>query len=217
MNKTFLTSIACMLASLPVHALESIYSDDVVVTANRVPQSRDSVLADVSVIEREEIERAGQSTLVELLRTQPGVEIESYGGPGALANVHLRGTNSQSVVVLVDGMRIGSATTGTTAFNQISPEQIERIEILRGPASSLYGADAVGGVIQIFTRRGDGKLQVNGYAGVGSYNTRQAGASASGGTDNTRFALNVSVLDSDGISAIQTHDGYDADDDGYRN
>jgi vitamin B12 transporter len=217
MKKTIMAGIISMLASLPVHAQESIYSDNVVVTANRVAQSRDNVLADVSVIEREEIERAGQSTLVELLRTQPGVEIDSYGGPGALANVRLRGTNSQSVVVLVDGMRVGSATSGTTAFNQIPPEQIERIEIVRGPASSLYGADAVGGVIQIFTRKGDGKMQVGGYAGYGSYNTRQAGASVSGGIDNTRFAFNVGSTNTDGISSFRTNQGYDADDDSFRN
>jgi vitamin B12 transporter len=217
MKKPTLAGIACVLASLSAHAQESIYADDVVVTANRVPQSRESVLADVSVIEREEIDRAGQSTLAELLRSQPGVEIDSYGGPGSLSNVRLRGTNSQSVVVLVDGMRVGSATSGTTAFNQIAPEQIERIEIVRGPVSSLYGADAVGGVIQIFTRQGDGKTRVSGYAGAGSYNTRQTGAGVSGGTDNTRYALNVSSINTDGISSYRTHQGYDADDDGFRN
>jgi len=217
MKKIIVAGIVYTLASWPVCAQETIYSDDVVVTANRIPQSRENVLADVSVIEREEIERSGQSTLAELLRSQPGVEIDSYGGPGALSNVRLRGTNSQSVVVLVDGMRVGSATTGTTAFNQIAPEQVERIEIVRGPVSSLYGADAVGGVIQIFTRQGDGKTRVSAYAGAGSYNTTQAGGGVSGGTDNTRYALNLGETHTDGISAIRTHQGYDADNDSFRN
>ena len=217
MKKIVLVGVASMLASSPVLALDSIYSDEVVVTANRIPQSRDSVLADVSVIERDEIERAGQSTLIELLRTQPGVEIETSGGMGQLATLHLRGTGSQAVVVLVDGMRVGSATSGLTPFNQISPEQIERIEILRGPASSLYGADAVGGVIQIFTRKGDGKPNVSGYAGYGSHDTRQGGVSVSGVTANTRMALNINSIATDGISALRTPSGLDADHDSYRN
>ncbi|HEY3327887.1 MAG TPA: TonB-dependent receptor [Novimethylophilus sp.] len=217
MKKTTLVSLIGLLASFPLYAHETIYSDDVVVTASRVPQSRESVVADVSVIEREEIEHAGQSTLVELLSTMPGVEIESNGGPGATANVHLRGTSSQAVVVLIDGMRLGSATLGTTAFNQISPEQIERIEIVRGAVSSLYGSDAVGGVIQIFTRQGAGKPHLSAYAGYGSYNTREGAASLSGAADNTRFALNVSSLATDGISSLRTKIGRDADDDGYRN
>lgn len=210
-------ALAGLLAAWPAHAQVSIYSDDVVITASRVEQSRESVLADVSVITRDDIERAGQSTLVELLRTQPGVQIESNGGPGANANVHLRGTHSQAVVVLVDGMRMGSATNGTTAFNQITPEQIERIEIVRGPASSLYGSDAVGGVIQIFTRQGAGKPNFTASAGYGSYDTRTASAGVGGTVENTRFALNVSSLDTDGISALKVSKGVDADHDGYRN
>lgn len=198
-------------------AESSIHTGDVVVTASRIPQPRDSVVSDVSVITRDEIERSGQSTLVELLSTQPGVQIESNGGPGATANIHLRGTSSQQVVVLVDGLRMGSATNGTTAFQQITPEQIERIEIVRGPASSLYGSDGVGGVIQIFTRQPEGKPAVNASLGYGSYNTKTASAGVGGKVDNTRFSLNVSSLDTNGISSLDTNIGKDGDDDGYRN
>lgn len=196
---------------------ESIYAGDVVITASRIPEPRESALSDVSVITRDEIERAGQSTLVELLRMQPGIEIESNGGLGMSSAIHLRGTSSQSVVVLLDGLRIGSATLGTTAFEQIAPDQIERIEIVRGPASSLYGSDAVGGVIQIFTRGSDSKPHMSASVGYGSHNTRQAAASINGAIDNTRYALNISSIDSDGISSLRTHAGHDADDDGYRN
>jgi vitamin B12 transporter len=217
MNKTAIVSLIGLLFSSSIFAADTIYSDDVVVTASRIPQSRENVLADITVIDRQEIERAGQSTLAELLSTQPGIEIESNGGPGATTNVHLRGTSSQSVVVLIDGMRIGSATLGTTALNQIMPEQIERIEIVRGPASSLYGSDAIGGVIQIFTRRGEGKPRFTASAGIGSYNTQQAAAGVSGAVEDTRFALNVSSLTTDGISSIKAKTGLDRDNDSYRN
>lgn len=218
MKKNVTASLIGLLFSSAIFAADtSIYTDDVLVTASRIPQSRESVLADVSVIDREEIERAGQSTLVELLRTLPGVEIESNGGIGQASAIHLRGTSSQSVLVLLDGIRVGSATLGTTAFEEISPEQIERIEVVRGPASSLYGSDAIGGVIQIFTKQGEGKPQLSASVGYGSYNTRQAAASFSGKVEQTRFALNVSSLESDGISALRNQTGPDADRDGYRN
>lgn len=217
MKKTTLASLVGLLFAVPAYAHDSIYSDDVVITASRIPQSLENVVADVSVIERDEIEHAGLSTLVELLRTQPGVEIESNGGFGATSNVHLRGTSSQSVVILVDGMRMGSATNGTTALEQISPEQIERIEIVRGPASSLYGSEAIGGVIQIFTRRGTDKPHFSAYLGYGSYNTREAAGSFSGKINDTSFALTASSQTTDGFSSLNTNSGRDADDDAYRN
>lgn len=220
MKKTISISFVGLSFVTPyIHAQaqESIYSNDVVVTASRIEEPRDSVLSDVSVIVREDIERAGQTTLVELLRTQPGVQIESNGGFGATSNVHLRGTHSQAVVVLIDGMRMGSATNGTTALEQIPTEQIERIEIVRGPVSSLYGSDAVGGVIQIFTRKAEGKPSFSANLGYGTYNTRKAGASVAGEMNGTGFALNVSSLDTDGFSTLDTNDGQDGDDDSYRN
>ncbi len=217
MKKTTLASLVGLLFAVPTYANEAVHTDDVVVTASRIPQSRENLVADVSVIDREDIEQAGLSTLVELLRTQPGVEIESNGGFGATSNVHLRGTSSQSVVILVDGMRMGSATNGTTALEQISPKQIDRIEIVRGPASSLYGSEAIGGVIQIFTRRGTDKPHFSAYLGYGSYNTREAAASFSGKVNDTSFALNASSQTTDGFSSLNTNTGRDADDDAYRN
>lgn len=212
-----LVGLVCPFIAFAEATEAGIHTSDVVVTASRIPQPRDSLVADVSVITRDEIERSGQSTLVELLRNQPGIQIESNGGPGATANVHLRGTSSQAVVVLIDGMRMGSATNGTTAFNQIPPEQIERIEIVRGPASSLYGSDGVGGVIQIFTRQPEGKLNWGASAGYGSYNTQTAAANVGGKIENTQFSLNVSSLNTNGISSLNTNLGRDADADNYRN
>jgi vitamin B12 transporter len=218
MNKTILASTIGLLFTTGAYAeATSIYTDEVVVTASRIAESRENVLADVSVITREEIERAGQSTLAELLSTQPGIQIESNGGLGATTNIHLRGTGSQAVVVMIDGMRVSSATTGTTTLSQILPEQIERIEILRGPASSLYGADAIGGVIQIFTRQGKGEPRLSASAGYGSNNTQQASAALSGSVGDTRYAASVASLTTDGISSFRTQSGRDQDHDGFRN
>ncbi|GBG13822.1 vitamin B12 transporter [Novimethylophilus kurashikiensis] len=217
MKKITVAGLAGLLSAVPAYAHDSIYSDDVVVTANRIPQPREAVLADVSVITGEEIARSGQSSLVEVLRTLPGVEIESNGGLGMASAVHLRGTSSQSVVVLVDGLRVGSATLGTTAFEQISPDQVERIEVVRGPASSLYGADAVGGVIQIFTKHGESKPVASVSFGYGSYNTRKATASLSGAIGDTRASLNISTLNTDGISSLRNQTERAADHDAYRN
>ena len=143
----------------------TVVADETVVTASRIPQLQRTIIADTTVITSGEIKRAGQSTLLELLQTQPGVEITTNGGIGKTSGLFLRGTNPGHVVVLIDGMRVNSATAGTTTFENLPLAQIERIEILRGPASSLYGADAIGGVIQIFTKKGKGKPHV--YAGAG--------------------------------------------------
>lgn len=217
MKKISVVSAIALLTPAVAHALDSIYTIDVVVTASRVPQMRENVLADVSVIGHDEIQRTGQSSITELLLTLPGVEIESNGGLGSASAIHLRGTGSQAVVVLLDGMRIGSSTTGTSAFELISPDQIDRIEVLRGTASSLYGADAVGGVIQIFTKHGKEKPHVSASVGYGSDNTRKATAGLSGAMDNTRFALNISMTDTNGISSKRTIIAPESDRDNYRN
>ena len=217
MKKTVVSCLIGMSYSFHSFAQETIYLNDTVVTASRVTESRENTLADVSVIEREEIEKSGLSSLVELLASQPGVEIESNGGFGQAATIHLRGNGSQAVVVLVDGMRMASATNGTTTFQDISPEQIERIEIVRGPASSLYGSDGIGGVVQIFTRQASDKPQLSAFLGYGSYHTLQGATHLSGKVENTAYALNVSTLNTDGFSTLKIATGQDADKDAYRN
>jgi vitamin B12 transporter len=192
--------------------------DAVVVTATRTPTRVSAVVSDVSVISREEIDQAGQSSLVEILQAQPGVEIAQNGGLGTNASVFLRGTNSDQVLVLVDGLRVGSATAGTTAFQNIPTSQIERIEIVRGPMSSLYGADAIGGVIQIFTRSADGPVRPRASAGYGTYHTQEYTAGIGGGADTT-FNVNAGYLASRSFSAIDdpTSPSFNPDRDGYRN
>jgi vitamin B12 transporter len=198
-------------------------SDEVVVTATRTPQRVNQLVSDVTVITRDQIEQTGHSSLVEILQAQPGMQITSTGGLGTTTSVFMRGTNSDHVVVLMDGVRVGSATAGTTAFENIPPSQIERIEIVRGPMSSLYGADAIGGVIQIFTRRSDGPVQPRGSAGYGSYHTQAYTAGVGGTVGDTSFNINAGYLSSRGFSAIREadpaafFDAFNPDDDGYRN
>ncbi|MDO9364991.1 MAG: TonB-dependent receptor [Methylotenera sp.] len=218
MKKSTIASLVSLAFTSPVFAAENINLEDVVVTASRTQQARTDVVGDVTVINREEIERAGAGSITDLLRTQPGVQISTNGGAGTGSSVYLRGTNADHVVVLVDGLRINSATLGTTSFENIPLAQIERIEILRGPASSLYGADAIGGVIQIFTRKAEaGKPLVHAAVGLGSYDTKTAETGISGSVNALKYGINVSSFDTDSFSAKRIRTGKDADDDSYRN
>jgi vitamin B12 transporter len=197
----------------------------VVVTATRQTTRINEVIADVSVIEREAIEQAGPTTLPELLSRQPGLHVIDNGGPGKAANIFMRGTSAGHTLLLVDGMPLGSVTSGNPSLHNLPLSQIERIEILRGPASSLYGSDAIGGVIQIFTRRGEGPAHVNAYAGVGSHATREAQAGVSGGNGSWSYSAATASYVTNGRSvaadpvryqtAVGTAPNSDAD--GYRN
>lgn len=190
------------------------------VTAARAPQPLTEILADVTTIDADEIARAGAQSLAELLARQPGVEIATSGGPGTTSSVFLRGANGNQTLVLIDGLRVSSSTDGATAIEAIPLDQVDHIEILRGPASSLYGADAIGGVIQIFTRRSDGALAANASAGYGTYNTALVSGGISGGEGPWRFALQAGVKRSAGFSAIGNPANIDFTpnrDDGYRN
>jgi len=137
-----------------VFADNELKTSNVFVTATRTPIAKNNVIADVTSISSEDIERAGSSSLPELLQRQPGIEISNLGGPGKVSTIGIRGTSSTHSIILVDGIRLSAATSGFSAIEHIPLSQIEKIEIVRGPASSLYGQDAIGGVIQIFTKKG---------------------------------------------------------------
>ncbi|MDP1534717.1 MAG: TonB-dependent receptor, partial [Rubrivivax sp.] len=188
----------------------------VVVTAARTPQPLSEVLADMRVIDREAIARAGTMSLAELLQLHGGAEISANGGPGQVSGVFLRGANANHVVLLIDGVRVNSATAGTSAFEHIALEQIERIEVMRAPASGLYGADAVGGVIQIFTRQG-----VDGFSarlGAGSWQTRQGSARWGASSGGTQVSVQGGYRDSQAFSATNASNAFsfNADTDPYR-
>ncbi|MDE2584582.1 MAG: TonB-dependent receptor [Betaproteobacteria bacterium] len=197
----------------------------IMVTATRTPTRTSDLLSDVSTLEREDIERAGLATLPELLSTLPGIQTSANGGRGASGSISIRGSNSNQVLVLIDGQRVSSATTGTTALEHIPLEQVERIEVLRGPASALYGADALGGVIQIFTRAGQGTPAPSFSLGFGSYGTTIGSVGYGGQSGDTRFNLQAGWEDSNSFSSIKAakggpyalYDMYNPDRDGYQN
>lgn len=190
----------------------------IVVTATRIPTRINEQIADVTVIERAEIETAGATTLPQLLAQQPGLQIVINGGSGKSASLFTRGTNAGHTLLLVDGMPLGSVTLGQPSLHNLPLAQIERIEILRGPASSLYGSDAIGGVVQIFTRKGKGPLTPEAFAGYGSYGTSELMAGVSGGTEMVSYSLAASRFDTDGWDATTTKSaGTNRDADGYRN
>lgn len=211
---------SALLLAFPLHSHASDAAlDTVVVTATRQAARVNDLMADVTVIDREEIERAGQTSIEELLARQHGVQHTANGGPGTNAGLFIRGASPKQSIVLIDGQRFGSATAGDAALSRIPLSQVERIEILRGPASSLYGADAVGGVVQIFTRRGEGRPRVNASTGFGTDNTRDSTAGVSGGNEFLSFSLQGGHYQTDGFSAVHNRRSasYNRDRDGYRN
>jgi vitamin B12 transporter len=196
---------------------KSVPFDRQFVSATRLPQPLSELMADVTLISAEDIERAGADSLVELFARSPGVEIATNGGAGSTSSVFLRGANRGHTLVLVDGLRVGSSSDGATAFEAIPLSEIDHIEILRGPASSLYGADAIGGVIQIFTRRGEGALGMNARAGYGTYETALGTVGVAGSTGELHFALQGGARRSEGFNAIgnPANFSYNPDRDGY--
>jgi len=190
--------------------------ETVIVTATRTPQSIANVLSDVRVIDQATIDQAGPISLTELLQRHGGVEIAANGGPGQLSSVFIRGSNANHVVVLIDGVRVNSATAGTNALENIPLSQIERIEVLRGPASSLYGADAIGGVIQIFTRQHD---RTSARVGSGTWSTNEVSTGFGRHLGSTALSLQAGYFDSRSFSATNANlpSNYDPDVDPYRN
>lgn len=184
----------------------------VVVTATRQPARTNELLSDVTVISRGQIEQAGHSTLAQLLESQPGIQVATSGGVGGTSGIYIRGANSGHTLLLVDGVRFGSSTTGQPTLEDIPLSQIERIEIVRGAASSLYGADVIGGVIQIFTRRGEGKPAFDASVGGGTYSTYNTTAGFSGAVGAVDFSLRAGHYETKGIDAMRNP----TDRDGFR-
>ena len=212
-----LTSLALAMAASYAHA-EPV-ADTVVVTATRTPRALADVISDTVTIGPEQIAQSGAGSIVDLLQRQRGIEIARNGGAGTSSSVYIRGANSNQNIVLVDGVRIGSSTTGAANWSAIPLTAIDHIEIVYGPLSSLYGADAIGGVIQIFTKKGQGAPSVTAFGGYGSDKTREIDATVSGATGGEHsfsYAISAGKEKSDGFSATRKgSSSYNADRDGY--
>lgn len=188
------------------------------ISANRQVQARNDSSAANTVFTREDIDRLQPSSLTDLLQRVPGVQVARSGGRGSLPGLYLRGTGSAQSLVLVDGQRISSSSSGDSNLQFISVEQIERVEVLRGSRSVIYGSDAIGGVIQIFTRRGVQQgLQGRLHLGVGSNQTWERSLGLSGGDAQTRFSLGASLDETAGMDWTQESYPSDQDHDAYRN
>ncbi|MVF12389.1 TonB-dependent receptor [Ketobacter sp. MCCC 1A13808] len=194
--------------------------DEIVVTASRSAQTVKETLASTSVINREQIERSQARNVYQILKTTPGVYVRRNGGRGNQTTVSLRGMPTGGTLILMDGIRLESGTSGTTNLQQINVDQIDRIEIVRGSKSSLYGSSALGGVIQIFSRKGE-KDGITVSVGAGSDNTRDTMISASGSTQSAVYNATVSYSESDGYDVQYGDDTqtgpntYPFDDDSY--
>lgn len=212
------TLLALAVASAATQAIaESNKLETVLVTATRTTQTIDTTLAPVSVFDREDIARLQASDLADLLDRTPGISLIRNGGAGSRVSVSIRGNAADHALVLVDGQRITSATSGETSFQFIDPSQIERIEVVRGPRSSLYGSDAVGGVIQIFTKAEKQDKELRLSSSIGNNETRAYTAGFAASSDALWGNINISHFDTAGIDSTTDKTGTKADDDGYRN
>jgi vitamin B12 transporter len=191
---------------------------EVIVSSSRTAMPVSQVGSSVTVIEAEEIQQRGYISVVDLLRTQPGIATSRNGGPGQVATIRIRGEEGFRTQVRLDGMKLADPTgtqVGPQAEHMLANEDISRIEILRGPQGLMYGADA-GGVINLFTPRGQGELSGQLSAEGGRYGTQQFHGNVSGGNGQSDFYLSATDLHSAGLSA-STADAVLKDDDGYDN
>ncbi len=191
---------------------------DVVISANRQVQARNDSSAANSVFTRDDIDRLQPTSVTDLLSRVPGVQVAQTGGRGSLPGIFIRGTKAAQSLVLVDGQRIANATSGDSGLQFLSVDQIERVEVLRGSRSVIYGSDAIGGVIQIFTRRNaQAGVHPRLHLGFGSNHTWERSLGLSGGDERTRFNLGASLDETQGIN--WTHESFasDGDHDSYRN
>lgn len=199
-------ALAVAMTALSAHAQQAPAQrqqqlDDVQVTANRLPQSQTDVLASTTIIDRAEIERSQADSVVELLQNRAGIEVVQTGTPGGLTTLFMRGSESDHTLVLVDGVRVASAASGGASLEFLPVEAIERIEIVRGPRAATYGSDAIGGVIQVFTRNGGDGTHGSLDLRAGEHGTAKQSAYVSTGDADTRLNATLFHRDSDGFNA----------------
>lgn len=194
--KIFLSSVIFAAASYSAFAETQL---NPIVTASRVAQSTDQTLAAVTVITREDIEHSQSQSVADILRERvPGMDFVTAGGTGHVTSAFLRGTSSDQILFIIDGNIIGSATTGAAQLELITLAQIDRIEVIRGPRSALYGSDAIGGVIQVFTKSGGDKY--NASISYGSFHTQAVSAGTNISADSTQLNISASHYKTKGFN-----------------
>ena len=210
---TRLSAVTLISSLISVPAFASDNLDGITVTANRMPT--ENALAPTTVITRADIEKLQIQDLASLLSRFPGIDMTQNGGLGKASGVSIRGTNSDHVLILVDGVKWYSATSGSSALQDFPVSQIDRIEVVRGPRAGLYGSEAIGGVIQIFTKSGSVNKPTPYFSvSAGTKNTLRSSAGVSGGNDTTKYNLGYSYDTTNGINAQKDKN---PDHDGYRN
>ncbi|MBX3616461.1 TonB-dependent vitamin B12 receptor [Nitrosomonas sp.] len=231
MQKCRLAAVLSLWIGAIPHSFATIIEHQekpIIITASRTAQTADTALASVTVISRKDIEQQQARSVQDLLRGVAGISISNNGGMGKSSFVFMRGTESDHVLVMVDNIKVGSATSGTTAFENIPIDQIERVEIVRGPRSSLYGSEAIGGVIHIITRKGTGSgFRQHLNFGGGSFGTFEGATGMSYNGTQGWLNLTASGIGTQGFNAcngtsnagcfVDTSDPTLFDRDGYRN
>ncbi len=198
-------------------ALADDTSEKVVVTANRLPQPQREVASDVTIIDEAEIKHRGATFVIDVLRGQPGVTVTQTGGPGGVAAVRLRGEEGYRTLLLIDGIKVSdpSGTQNISYFTNLPAAGIERIEIVRGPQSLLYGAEAIGGVINVITKRGSAGVQYGGAVMAGSFGTTDLQGYVRGASGMFDWAVQGDRYDTSGFSS-QAGPGFN-EADGFKN
>lgn len=215
MYKPYLLAPALLLASI-AQANADLSLPDTVITASRVEQPRAASAAAVTVFTRDDIERLQPADVPALLQRVPGLHISRTGGPGSLTGLFLRGTTSAQTLVLVDGQRISGSSSGIASLELLNIQHIERIEVVRGGRSALYGSDAIGGVIQIFTRgaHGDRAFVPRASVGIGNHGQFRRSLGFSSAQGSTRLDLGASLDETEGFERTTLPGSRDAS---YRN
>jgi len=225
-------ALAAAVCFLPLAAMAQSGSaavpalQDIVVTPSRSPEPLADVVGDVTVIGPRELAEARGDSIVEIIGRAPGVQFTSTGGPQTVSSLFLRGANASHTLVLIDGMRASELLSGGTHLETIDPALVERVEILRGAASSLYGSDAIGGVVNIITKKGAQDRPLSAWAnlGYGTYETVKSSAGISGASHGWDYSFSASAASSKGFDVMRRHFannsstdswGHDLDDDGY--
>lgn len=214
MNRFFLLTTSIIALTSAAYADNAVTIPQIVISATRSPTDIAEIASSITVITEEDIKRKNKPTVTELLREVPGVTVANNGGVGQTTRLFMRGTNSNHVLVLMDGIALNDPSDPGDAFDfsNLSTDNIERIEVLRGAQSTLYGSQAIGGVVNIISKKGKGAPKQNAFAEYGRYNSSKVGMGSSGEIGHTSYSLQASNLHTDGISALsKTRGGTEKD------